>query len=121
MLLRVYIPYEIKLCFINSKKKQIFLILSLHSYVYHTAFTTFTQLYAVRKCMQKRNLKQLFSTAVRKRGPTKLLTQAKLEVPSAFQKGMLSLLNLLQKDNYVPGKRSSTDAMLAAVTTTDII
>lgn len=69
---------------------------------------------------QKNTLKQLFSTAVRKRGPTKLLTQAKLEVPSAFQKGMLSLLNLLQKDNYVPGKGSSTDETLAAVTT-DII
>lgn len=70
---------------------------------------------------RKKTLKQLFNTAVRKRGPTKLLTQAKLEVPSAFQKGMLSLLNLLQKDNYVPGKGSSTDETLAAATTTHII
>lgn len=58
---------------------------------------------------------------MRKRGPTKLLTQAKLEVPSAFQKGMLSLLNLLQKDNYLPGKGSSTDETSVAVTTTHII
>jgi len=57
---------------------------------------------------------------VGKRGPTKLLTQAKLGVPSAFQKEMLSLLNLSQKDNYVPGKGSSIDAALAAVTTIHI-
>lgn len=67
---------------------------------------------------RKKALNQLFSTAVRKRQPTKLLRQ--LQVPSAFQKGMLSLLNLLQKDNYLPGKGSSVDETLAAVTTTHV-
>lgn len=70
---------------------------------------------------EKKALKQLFTSAARKRGPTKLLTQAKLGVPSAFQKGMLSLLNLLQKDNSMPGKGWSTGETSVAVAATHSI
>lgn len=70
---------------------------------------------------EKKTLKQLFTSAARKRGPTKPLTQAKSGVPFAFQKGTLSLLNLLQKDNSVPGKGLSTGETPAAVAATHII
>lgn len=91
--LRAYISYKM---FYKQWLSTVFYYHICISRIYHSAFTTLAELNAGRKYMQRRkNPWNSYLAPLWGKAPPKQLPQAKSEVPSAFQTGILSLLNLL--------------------------